>query len=627
MAERQTHRNNNGSAAPHAESTTGDRRSRLRRIALLSQVAAAGVLALVIAIVVGFQVAASGAVRSGVTAFGVPLGGMDREEARAVLEDARDVRSSQSLWLMDGTDGWELTESDLGVTMDIDGALDAAFAAGNEGFGPSRLALTWRFGGHTEVAADKIAVRGDVLENRINQLASDIDKPMIDPELEIYSDGTYAYRNAQIGRAVDVNATRENILRSLTTGLGAAVIAVNETHPFAYDEDYAHAINQLENVLNGPITLVAADREWTLTPDQLAYRLRLVPPENGQEAMIKVDESWVDAVVYEIAWATDRSPRTPRVWWDVGGQLTVIEEGVYGQQFDSDTSRSAIMDVFLGLSSAERVDLPVAMSPPPELPSDLSTLGIRSLITEASTPYGGGAVPERAHNIELAAKLLNGTIVLPGQVFSFNAEIGPMTTDAGFQVAYGIANEGGDLRTVPAEAGGICQVSSTVFQPVFWTGYQIERRSTHSFWIPSYTSRGIPGLDATVDGTPNLDFRWMNNSPTAILIEAVADGDNFIVRLYGTPPDWTVEVDEPIITNIVEANAEEVLQDDPTLPAGKTLRIERATDGFDVRIVRKVHENDGNVRELVLDTSYGPSRNVVLVGTGEAVADPVASTP
>jgi vancomycin resistance protein YoaR len=304
-----------------------------------------------------------------------------------------------------------------------------------------------------------------------------------------------------------------------------------------------------------------------------------------------------------------------------------MQEGVNGQQMDSQASLSMVMDTFLGLNDSNRIEFPVATSPPPALPADLNDLGIRSLIAESSTPYGAGNVPEKKHNIELAASLLNGTVVLPGQVFSFNAEVGAMTTDAGFQIAYGIANDNGDLRTVPAEAGGICQVASTVFQPVFWAGYQIERRSTHSYWIPSYASRGMVGLDATVDSTTGLDFRWMNNGPSAVLIEAVADGDNFTVRLYGTQPDWTVEVAPPEITNIVEASQEEVMQEDSSLPAGQQLRIERAQDGFDVTIVRKVHQSDGEVRELVLSAEYGPSRNVTLVGTGEDVADSQASTP
>lgn len=606
---------------PQPVPVSQNRHSQLQRLAKLTQIIAAAVLVLLIGVFAAFQIAERGQIRQGVTAFGVDLSGMNRDEARQALEDVRDTRSSESVWLLDGSTGWELTQNELGLSMDIDGALDDALAVGNEGFGPSRLALVWHFNDSTNVGADRIAVRGDVLTSQITHMAGEINQPTIDPLLEIHADGTHTYRNAQIGREVDVAGTSANILRGLAEGRTAAAIAINEFPPVADDAAYEHARLQAERVLDEPITMVAAGEEWTLTPDQLANRLRIVPPENGEGAMLKVDEIWVDDVVYEISWATDRSPRTPRVWWDAGGQLAVMDDGINGRDMDSDQARTMIQNAFLGLDDKNRIELPVATTPPPALPEDLNALGIRSLIGESSTPYGGGSVPERAHNIELAARMLNGTVVLPGQIFSFNAEIGPMTTDAGFQIAYGIANEGGDLRTVPSEAGGICQVASTVFQPVFWGGYQIETRNTHSYWIPSYTSRGLPGLDATVDSTTGLDFRWMNNTSTAVLIETVADGDNFTVRLYGTPPDWTVEVDPPEITNVVTANQEVVMQEDPTLPAGKQLRIESANDGFEIEIVRRVINSDGEVRELVLSAEYGPSRNVTLVGTGEDVQD------
>lgn len=608
-----------GSPRSGNKSTSTDRHDQLRRIARLTQVGAIGAIALLLAVVIGFQIASSGKARSGVTAFGVDIGGMDREEAQLALEAARDKRAGSSIWLIDNNDGWELTQEDLGLTMDIDGALDDAFEVGREGFGISRLAIVWQFKDQTDVAADRIAIRGSTLQSRIVQISEEINQPVIHPELNIISTGTYTYVNHQVGRDVNIAATSDNIIRALATGGQAATVAVDETQPDAYDTDYAHARTQLDNILDEPVVLVAVDTEWTLTPDQIAYWLTVEPSINGEEARVRVDEGWVEAVVYEIGWATDRLPKTPRVWWDVGGALQVMAEGVSGQDLHADESKAIIMNSFLGLTVENRVDLPVTITPPPTLPEDLADLGIRSLIAEASTPYGGGSVPERAHNIELAASLINGTIIMPGQVFSFNAEIGPMTTDNGFQIAYGIANEGGDLRTVPSEAGGICQVSSTVFQPVFWSGYQIEVRSTHSYWIPSYQSRGYAGLDATVDSTTGMDFQWLNNSSTAVLLGAEANGDDLIIRLFGTPPDWTVEVDPPEIDNIVEADEEVVEQEDPTLPLGNRLAIERANDGFDIKIVRRVYEPDGNVRELVLETTYGPSRNVVLVGTGEDV--------
>ena len=106
----------------------------------------------------------------------------------------------------------------------------------------------------------------------------------------------------------------------------------------------------------------------------------------------------------------------------------------------------------------------------------------------------------KAHNIQLAAQRLNGVVVPPGGTFSFNKEVGPTTLEAGFQWGFGLTGGGdGGVHTVPSVAGGICQVATTLFQPVFWSGYQIEERYWHLYWIPSYTSRGVVGLDATVD--------------------------------------------------------------------------------------------------------------------------------
>jgi vancomycin resistance protein YoaR len=286
-----------------------------------------------------------------------------------------------------------------------------------------------------------------------------------------------------------------------------------------------------------------------------------------------------------------------------------------------DESRALIQAAFLGENPANRIDLPVEISNPPALPENLNALGITSNIGEASTAYGGG-LPERMHNIELAASRLNGVIVLPGQTFSFNGEVGPTTVEAGFQIAYGIANEGGQLTTIPSEAGGICQVATTVFQPVFWSGYQIDERTTHSYWIPNYASNGYVGLDAAVDEASGLDFKWTNNTATAVLIEAEADGEYFTIRLYGTVPPWSVQVDEPKRENVKEADEKIVYQASDTIPDGQTRKIEGAQDGFDVTVTRNITEN-GETRSEQFSTTYGPSRNVVLVGSsnGELPAE------
>src|SRR6185503_8677088 len=125
--------------------------------------------------------------------------------------------------------------------------------------------------------------------------------------------------------------------------------------------------------------------------------------------------------------------------------------------------------------------------------------------------------------------------------------------EAGFQWGFGLTTSGASDRvhTVPSVAGGICQVATTLFQPVFWAGYQLEERYWHLYWIPSYTSRGIVGLDATVDADADLDLKWINPTSDYVLIQSSTDAASVTFRLYGQKPPWTVKVDEPLISNRV----------------------------------------------------------------------------
>jgi len=229
-------------------------------------------------------------------------------------------------------------------------------------------------------------------------------------------------------------------------------------------------------------------------------------------------------------------------------------------------------------------------------------------------------VPEKAHNIRLAAQRLNGVVVPPGGTFSFNAEVGPTTLEAGFQWGFGLTTgSNGGAHTVPSVAGGICQVATTLFQPVFWAGYQLEERYWHLYWIPAYTSRDVVGLDATVDEDAGLDFKWINPTNDYVLIQSSTTTDKVTFALYGQKPDWKIQVEPPAISERVAPDPTPDVQEEPLLPWGRVVPVETARDGFQVVITRHVLGPDGaKQRDLVLKSVYQPGHNVTLVGSGSA---------
>jgi hypothetical protein len=149
----------------------------------------------------------------------------------------------------------------------------------------------------------------------------------------------------------------------------------------------------------------------------------------------------------------------------------------------------------------------------------------------------------------------------------------------------------------------------------------LEERYWHLYWIPAYTSREVIGLDVTVDEASGLDFKWTNPTDNHVLIQATADEAKVTFALYGKKPKWTVKVDPTKMTNRVPPDTRPVYEEEPSLPWGRTIAVEAARPGFDVEVVRRVAPADGSEpRVLTLKSSYQPSRNVTVVGTGSKPA-------
>ncbi len=155
-------------------------------------------------------------------------------------------------------------------------------------------------------------------------------------------------------------------------------------------------------------------------------------------------------------------------------------------------------------------------------------------------------------------QLQDGWLIAPGAQFSYAEFIGGVTKDQGFVTGFGIVDDGaGGVTTAPVIGGGICQVSTTIFQAAFWAGMQIDERYTHPYWIQTYGEppRGMKGLDAMVnidDVNGTLDFKFTNTTGNWIAVQVVDDGTVLTARILGTDPGWTVDVSQPDITDIVK---------------------------------------------------------------------------
>ena len=175
----------------------------------------------------------------------------------------------------------------------------------------------------------------------------------------------------------------------------------------------------------------------------------------------------------------------------------------------------------------EQVSIPLTITQPEVLAEDLEAMLYRDRLCFMTTSFWDSS-PARINNIDLAAKILDGVIVMPGQVFSYNDTIGQRTEDAGFRLAGAYA----DGEVIEEVGGGICQVSSTLYCAAMYAQMTTVSRTNHYFAV-SYLSMGY---DATVSWK-QPDYKFRNDRDFPVKILTFVDGHSVTIEFWGTNVD------------------------------------------------------------------------------------------
>ena len=559
----------------------------------------------------------TGRIYRGVSALGVDLSGLNRADAERLLGERAAELTARPVLVKAGDNQWRTDWRRLGLTMPVSTIVDRAMGLGRQGSIVDQLyvqirALRSGIALPVDETLDESALRAFVAYASIQ-----LDRPVRNARLEMKPDLSFELTTAQAGRKLDQDESVRLLMAASQSGAETVELPVAVLTPTTTDEMRLPAKTKAEAILAGPVTLSYAERSWTLDRQELADALQFTGGP-GVPIEVKVDPDKLRPTMERIAGEAAQEPRDAQVQW-ADGALRATSTSQDGRRLDVEAALRQMTSQIEG--GARSVVLPVTVTKPSIDSNNLDALGVRELIDSASTSFAG-SVPQKAHNVRLAASRLNGQLIAPGERFSFNKALGPTTIDNGYQVAFGIeSTPDAGHKTVPSVAGGICQVATTLFQPVFWSGYQLEERHWHLYWIPNYASKGVVGLDATVDEEVGLDLQFVNNSSTYLLIQARTDDSSVTFELYGTKPDWTVKVDGPAISDKKPADPTPVIEKEPSLPVGQRIQVEAAREGFTATFARTVTSKDGNVRTLNLRSDYVPSRNVTLEGTGGASAD------
>ncbi len=279
-----------------------------------------------------------------------------------------------------------------------------------------------------------------------------------------------------------------------------------------------------------------------------------------------------------------------------------------GLKVDAQKLNMSAIDAFVAGKNA--VEIPVGVAKPKVTTENIDKLGIKELIGRGASTYFA-SIPSRVYNIALAASRVNGTLVAPGETFSFNKAVGDVSSLTGYRQAYIIK----DGKTVLGDGGGVCQVSTTLFRAILNAGLPVAERRAHSYRVKYYEQDSPPGLDATVYA-PSTDLKFKNDTGNYILIVARADPKKYslVFELYGTKDGRVSEVSKPVVTNVV-APPPDLYQDDPTLPAGAIKQVDFRAYGSTVTFNYLVKRNGETIYQKTFVSNYRPWQAVYLKGT------------
>ena len=294
----------------------------------------------------------------------------------------------------------------------------------------------------------------------------------------------------------------------------------------------------------------------------------------------------------------------------VGDKVQVIPEED-GIGIDIDVLDTKIKEALNGdINSENEVDAEAEVTKAAIKSEDLSK--IKDIMGSFSTSYGTSAAG-RSHNIELATQSINGTIIMPGETFSFNDVVGPRTEEAGFQEAGTYVGN----KVEPGIGGGICQVSTTLYRAVMRANIRSTERTNHSMAV----GYALPGLDATV-AYGYLDYKFKNPYDFPIYIQGYTAGKVVTYNIYGDKSALGGKTYDMVNEILETLPSETKIVDDPTLDEGTEVNEGGGMTGYRAAAYQVTYENGVEInREKVSTDTYTKVDTVIKKGT-----KPVAPT-
>ncbi|MEX2251789.1 MAG: VanW family protein [Acidimicrobiia bacterium] len=451
-----------------------------------------------------------------------PIGGLDTEQALTALVAVEDIYVRRpAIFTLDGQ-VVNVLPPEAGLEIDGQTIVDDAMSVGREGNVISQFA--WWLG-HI-FSTVEVPVSGSVDPEAVDAIfdgwdAEVIASPAHPGGVELVDEELVPVY-PEIGKGVDrppaAVIVESSMLSREARNLTIPVVTIV---PDLTDADVDAALAEAEELLSDSVELDHDGTEVVFTRPQLHEAFRSETVVEGPPQIINsFDPEVVDSLLEPVRADFEDEPLNAR--FEISGDAISIVPGAKGTEIDAtETARRLIV---AGLTSQRTGELPLVEGADPEVTTEyLEGLHIDHLVSQFTT-YHDCCQP-RVTNIHTMADTVDGTIVTSGKTFSLNDTVGQRTLEGGYLLAPGIL--GGVLEE--SIGGGVSQFTTTLYNAVFWGGYEDVEHKPHSY----YFSRYPEGIEATLSWRyPDLRFR--NNTDGAVLIDTRYTDTSITVRIFGS---------------------------------------------------------------------------------------------
>jgi vancomycin resistance protein YoaR len=590
--------------------------------------------ALVIAaIAASIGIVAGATVMPGVTAAGVPLGGLSREAAAERLIANLPSLTTGQATIVVGDELAVVEYADVGRGYETAAMVDAAFGIGREGSPIADGIARLRNLAHPATLPVVVhAYDADAIERIASEIAERFSQAAVDASVEA-SGATFRVTPSRPGLSVDPAAVQASLAAAIDTPDPADVRVVLEPTfvPPAVATADAERVAAAARATVASLVLevpgaTEGEEPHALTSETIASWLSFGPDYGGIAYALHLDEDAVAVAIEALAESVNQDAVDARIGVAAGGGLGGVIAAQDGRELDVEATHQALLAALERRgrgASVPTLALAVTVTEPAFTTAEAqAALPQMVMISSWTTYYVPGEGNGWGNNINIGARDIDGRNLAPGEWFSFWGGIGPVTVERGYQ--YGGVIIGGRSVKGGAIGGGICSTSTTIFNAALRAGLEMGIRANHYYYINRYPD----GLDATVYADDNFvqDMTFRNDTANPIVIRGFG-GNGFVTfQLWSIPTGRTV-----VITDAVTSNhqvAQDTTQVDTSMAPGTSRRVEFPHDGHDVSRSRFVYDAGGNeIHRNTYFSHYATVSGIVLVGPAPAVPEPPPAEP